>query len=1096
MVMLLCIPAAVRAQLETSHWFFGDHAGIDFTSGVPVTDGNGQILSREGTASFSDASGNLLFYTDGTKVYTRNHAEMPNGTGLHGHSSSSQSCIIIPGIGANIHLYYIFTTDALENFLTPPLGSQAKGLKYSVVDMALGTDGEVTVKNMALPLGNFQRCNEQLTAVAKADCSGYWVISAYLGKYYAFSVTEAGVDPNPVISTGGPNSILPGVGHIKASHDGKKIAYTSYSENGSVRVYDFNNESGALSNESILYAPARQNFGVEFSPDNTLLYVSASNNLFRYNLAAIPPSASEAVLATNSGIMGGALQMAPDGKIYYADTLSSFTNPDSDLTNIGVINFPDSLNDPGYVGDAFSLAGKEHRFGLPNFIPYLYHIKPFINGSDDAVEVCAGTPLDFSYCHVNRESTASTVLWSFGDGEVSTDEAPEHAYATAGTYTVTVSVTIGGRAYASHIDVTILPAPSAQSVQQSACVTAGQAHAFNLAQSNAQVYQGTENVTITFHATEDEARDDDAALAISHSTSVSKTLWIRIENADGCFSIRQIQLIVNVMPSISASPAGICMGNAATLQAATQPANTINWYASQNGTTPIFTGNNYQTPALNASTNYWVEAVSPEGCKSGRVQVAVTVSGPTIDAQNVSVCSGNSVTLTASSPGNVINWYSSATSANPIATGAAFTTPALISGTSYWVEAEAAAGCLSGRVEVTVTVHPVPAITVGNAAILCSGMATTLTASTTAGNTIRWYTSAAAASPIAATASFTTPALTSTTSYWVEAISPEGCTSARVQVPVMVNGTPVLTIPATNVGICEGATIALSVLSAGNTVNWYDSDVSTVPLHTGMTFTTPVLTATTGYWVEGVSPDGCISGRVEIRVTVTSWTTPAFVLQQEYCQDEQPELLPALSYNGIYGTWSPRQINTAIPGIWDYVFTPNPGQCTSGPETVQVEVHPTVTPQFNLVTQYFFEEMQQVLPNVSDNGVTGTWVEADVVGGSLPGIKKYTFTPDEGQCAEDFSVAIKVIDYPKFFTPNGDGVNEMWNIWGFTAENKAEILIFDRYGKLVMQLNPLRQAWDGTYNGNKLFSTDYWFTVTFVINGEHREFKSHFSLLR
>ena len=91
--------------------------------------------------------------------------------------------------------------------------------------------------------------------------------------------------------------------------------------------------------------------------------------------------------------------------------------------------------------------------------------------------------------------------------------------------------------------------------------------------------------------------------------------------------------------------------------------------------------------------------------------------------------------------------------------------------------------------------------------------------------------------------------------------------------------------------------------------------------------------------------------------------------------------------------------------------------------------------------------------------------------------------------------------YPKFFTPNNDGYHDYWNIYYFDNFPEAKINIYDRYGKFIKQLNPLGIGWDGYYNGEKLPSTDYWFTVDYKeinINGEieMRTFRSHFSLKR
>ena len=91
---------------------------------------------------------------------------------------------------------------------------------------------------------------------------------------------------------------------------------------------------------------------------------------------------------------------------------------------------------------------------------------------------------------------------------------------------------------------------------------------------------------------------------------------------------------------------------------------------------------------------------------------------------------------------------------------------------------------------------------------------------------------------------------------------------------------------------------------------------------------------------------------------------------------------------------------------------------------------------------------------------------------------------------------VLVIDYMKYFTPNGDGYNDTWNIIGLNAQHNAKIYIFDRYGKLIKQLDPLGQGWDGTYNGQTLPSTDYWFTVDYTESQQQKQFKAHFSLKR
>ncbi len=100
------------------------------------------------------------------------------------------------------------------------------------------------------------------------------------------------------------------------------------------------------------------------------------------------------------------------------------------------------------------------------------------------------------------------------------------------------------------------------------------------------------------------------------------------------------------------------------------------------------------------------------------------------------------------------------------------------------------------------------------------------------------------------------------------------------------------------------------------------------------------------------------------------------------------------------------------------------------------------------------------------------------------------YVRDNLGCGSD-SREVVIIDYPKYFTPNNDGVNDTWKIKGLLDYPNAEIRIYDRYGKFLKQISPQSNGWDGTFNGNKMLSSDYWFTVK--LNKE-KEFKGHFSL--
>ncbi|MDY2588422.1 T9SS type B sorting domain-containing protein, partial [Winogradskyella aquimaris] len=111
----------------------------------------------------------------------------------------------------------------------------------------------------------------------------------------------------------------------------------------------------------------------------------------------------------------------------------------------------------------------------------------------------------------------------------------------------------------------------------------------------------------------------------------------------------------------------------------------------------------------------------------------------------------------------------------------------------------------------------------------------------------------------------------------------------------------------------------------------------------------------------------------------------------------------------------------------------------------------------------------------------------------LPGL--YTvFVRDKNDCGISEEL-VSVIGFPKFFTPNGDGTNEFWQVKGINNQFQANstIFIFDRFGKLLAELDPLGPGWNGTYNGAKMPASDYWFKVKLE---DGRTFTSHFSLVR
>ncbi|MBA4319252.1 MAG: hypothetical protein C0412_12695 [Flavobacterium sp.] len=103
------------------------------------------------------------------------------------------------------------------------------------------------------------------------------------------------------------------------------------------------------------------------------------------------------------------------------------------------------------------------------------------------------------------------------------------------------------------------------------------------------------------------------------------------------------------------------------------------------------------------------------------------------------------------------------------------------------------------------------------------------------------------------------------------------------------------------------------------------------------------------------------------------------------------------------------------------------------------------------------------------------------------------YARDKNGCGLSTPYSIYVLDYPRFFTPNGDGYNDDWKIKNLELFPKAVITIFNRYGKILQELNTINPSWNGTYLENELAADDYWFHLNF---GDGKIIKGHFSLKR
>jgi len=479
---LLCASIS-HAQNQNNFWVYGYQAGINFNTTPPSYQGGFAIQASEGAASVANpVTGELLFYTDGVTVWDASNNPMPNGTGLLGSSSgqlSSTSAAVICEKPGSTNQYYLFTID--EQF-------SSAGLRYNVVDMSLnGGQGDIVSgqKNISL----FSTTSEKMCVIPNAQGTGFWLITHDLpgDTFFAFSITAAGINTTPVVSTlGGTHGN--GAGFMKGSPQFNRIAVANLFFQDA-EVFDFNNSTGQLSNPIILNYPfigaAGGTYGIEFSCNGELLYVSDGASVVQFDLTA--GNAAD-ILATSYPVLSNSfscygLQLGPDRKIYISNGA------------LDVINNPD---EPGaacdYVQGAIANQSSGGGWGLPQWV-YRVGDEPVVCG------LCEPS--------VNTATIESCGEYTLPDGTTTN---------TSGQYQYTL-VSAAGCDSVVNLTVNILSSPEISIVQSS--IGCGTQSAFTI--------QATGNGPFVF---------DIPALNISNSTGGftlgAGTYQLVVTGVDGC----------------------------------------------------------------------------------------------------------------------------------------------------------------------------------------------------------------------------------------------------------------------------------------------------------------------------------------------------------------------------------------------------------------------------------------------------------------------------------------------------------------------------------------------------------------------------------
>lgn len=428
-LVIIAAPTTLIAQKEGNNWFFGKGAGITFNTTPASVVSGGQMNSREGVTSLSDANGRLQFYSDGVKVYDARHQVMPNGTNLMGDNSACQSAIAVPWPG-HPNKYLIFTTMV------------KKGVRYSEIDMTRNSgygDINTSVKNVPILPDNLS--TEKFIITKHCNNVDYWLITPTMNSnnFYVYLISAAGVSAPTIYATGTPipndYTAWGAAGILKVSQDGKMLAHLRGNQvmptlNSFCEIFQFNNQTGAVGSVITSIGNWNQAYGIEFSPDSKIFYVTTAlqpYTLMQYDLTATNINASKLLVYQSTNVAFGAMQLGPDGKIYVSGE-SGFNNGTPFLSTIEQPNVLGMGCDFKYA--SMNLSPGMVLVGLPTIMTDYVYDAMGIKYTD----TCVNKPTTLT---LNAPGTVTGINWEFGDGTTGTGIAATHQYAAAGTYTVT-----------------------------------------------------------------------------------------------------------------------------------------------------------------------------------------------------------------------------------------------------------------------------------------------------------------------------------------------------------------------------------------------------------------------------------------------------------------------------------------------------------------------------------------------------------------------------------------------------------------------------------------------------------------------------------
>ncbi len=447
-------------------------------------------------------------------------------------------------------------------------------------------------------------------------------------------------------------------------------------------------------------------------------------------------------------------------------------------------------------------------------------------------------------------------------------------------------------------------------------------------------------ITQTVTATYNSSVNRDASKTLTFTTPIDMSMGGTFNfhcyttNPHDVFPARNYfnkTITVGVTSSTPTVTNGTHCGPAAIALSATSP-DQIKWYAASSGGSSLATGSNFTTPYITSTTTYYVQAGST--CPSARVPITATITAgltaPT--ATDASRCGDGTVTLSAAGS-NTIKWYDTSNSTTILASGTSYVTPTLTSSSTYYVSSETAT-CASTRVAVHANVNPLPADpVVVNSGVCGSG---TVSLSATAADPVSWYAAASGGSSLATGTAYTTPVLSSTITYYVQA-SNANCTSSRV--PIVASIYTIPSLPVIDNGFSCGSGVITLTATSSDMISWYNTPTGGSPLDSGLSFSSPVLSSSTVYYAMA-SNANCSSSRVAVNADI--FTPPTISLGLDTVLSSGNPVLLDAGTGFVSYLWSnsvtTQTMSAAVSGNYCVTVTDANGCTTSDCSFIDINV--------------------------------------------------------------------------------------------------------------------------------------------------------------